>query len=102
LIVFFAQFMGQLGSLIEAVNKIGSLFYGAILGIFLAAFYVKRVGGTAVFVAALCTEVVIVGCYALTDIAFLWYNLIGCVLVVGFALVLQPVVGTRKKPDEAE
>jgi solute:Na+ symporter, SSS family len=102
LIVFFAQFMGQLGSLIEAVNKIGSLFYGAILGIFLAAFYVKRVGGTAVFVAALCTEAVIVGCYALTDIAFLWYNLIGCVLVVGFALVLQPVVGTRKKLDEAK
>jgi solute:Na+ symporter, SSS family len=101
LIVFFAQFMGQLGSLIEAVNKIGSLFYGAILGIFLAAFYVKRVGGTAVFVAALCTECVIVACYALTDIAFLWYNLIGCALVIGFSLVLEPFVGMKKDSTEA-
>jgi solute:Na+ symporter, SSS family len=89
MIVFFAQFMGSLGSLIEAVNKVGSLFYGAILGIFCVAFYLKRVGGTAVFIAALATEVIIVTLFNTTEIAFLWYNLIGCLLVVVISLGLS-------------
>lgn len=91
IIVGFAQFMGSLGSLIEAVNKVGSLFYGAILGIFLAAFYLKRTSGTAVFVAALVTEAVIFCLNAFTEIGFLWYNLIGCVLVLVLALAVSPL-----------
>jgi Na+/proline symporter len=90
IIVGFAQFMGSLGSLIEAVNKVGSLFYGAILGIFLAAFYLKRMSGTAVFVAALLTEVVIFCLNTFTEVGFLWYNLIGCVLVLVLALAVSP------------
>ncbi len=87
--VAFAQFAGQLGSLIEAVNLLGSLFYGTILGIFLLAFYVKRVAGTAVFTAALVGEAVVLSCFLFTKIAFLWYNVIGAFTVIAAALLLS-------------
>ena len=87
--VGFAEYASRLGSLIEAVNILGSLFYGTILGIFLTAFYCKGVRGTAVFTAALVAEAVVVACFALTKISFLWYNLIGCGLVVALALTLS-------------
>ena len=86
--VAFAGYASRLGTLVEAVNIVGSLFYGTILGIFLAAFYLKRVGGTAVFVAALLAEAAVIACFKLTAIGFLWYNLIGCALVLAFALAL--------------
>ena len=86
--VTFAQFAGRLGSLVEAVNIMGSLFYGAILGIFLTAFFVKRAGGTAVFVAALVGEAAVIVCWKFTPLSFLWWNLIGCVLTMGVAAVL--------------
>ncbi|OGF14491.1 MAG: sodium:solute symporter [Candidatus Eisenbacteria bacterium RBG_16_71_46] len=89
--VAFAEYASRLGTLVEAVNILGSLFYGTILGIFLTAFYVKRVGGTAVFVAALLAEAAVIACFKLTAIGFLWYNLIGCVLVLAFAWALSPV-----------
>ncbi len=84
-----ALFASKLGNLIEAVNILGSLFYGTILGIFVTAFYLKHVKGNAVFYAAILAEafVVIAWIYDLT--AFLWLNLIGCVLVMLFALLLQ-------------
>ncbi len=91
MIVVFAQFMGSLGSLIEAVNTVGSLFYGAILGIFCVAFYFKKIGGTAVFIAALVTEGIIFSLYNLTSIGFLWYNLIGCVCVVALSAGIQAI-----------
>jgi SSS family solute:Na+ symporter len=84
-----AQFASQLGSLIEAVNVLGSLFYGTILGIFLTGFYIKRVDGLSVFLAAIIAEVVVIWCYNYTDISFLWYNLVGCVLVTGLALLFS-------------
>jgi Na+/proline symporter len=87
--VLFAEYASRLGSLIEAVNILGSLFYGTILGIFLTAFYVKRVRGTAVFTGALVAQVAVVACFALTKISFLWYNLIGCLLVVAVGLALS-------------
>jgi len=86
--VLFASFAARLGSLIEAVNILGSLFYGTILGIFLAAFYVKRVGGTAVFVGAIVAEALVLACFAFTKIGFLWYNLIGCAVVLLVALAV--------------
>ncbi len=89
--VGFAEYASRLGSLIEAVNILGSLFYGTILGIFLAAFYLPRVGGTAVFIAALVAEAAVVACFRLTGISFLWYNLVGCALVMGMALLLSAV-----------
>ena len=86
--VLFASFAARLGSLIEAVNILGSLFYGTILGIFLAAFYVKRVGGTAVFAGAIVAEAAVLACFAFTKIGFLWYNLIGCAVVLLVALAV--------------
>ncbi len=85
--VGFAEYASRLGSLIEAVNILGSLFYGTILGVFLTAFYCPRVRGTAVFAAALVAEAAVAACFAFTEISFLWYNLVGCALVVGIALL---------------
>ncbi len=84
-----AEFANRLGSLIEAVNILGSLFYGTILGIFLVGFYIKYIRGTAVFFAALIAEVVVICCYKFTAISFLWYNVIGCFIVVIIALLFQ-------------
>lgn len=84
-----AQLANQLGSLIEAVNVLGSLFYGNILGIFLIAFFLKKVTGTPVFIAALITELVIIIIYIKGAVAFLWLNLIGCLTVMALAWLLQ-------------
>ncbi len=89
LAVFFAEFASRLGTLVEAVNILGSLFYGTILGIFLVAFYVKRVRGAAVFYAALIAEAAVIACWLFTPISFLWYNVVGCLLVMGLALLFQ-------------
>ncbi len=84
--IIVAQFTANIGSLIEAVNILGSWFYGTILGVFLVAFYFKNVKGDAVFWAALLAEVIVIYCWYIDLTAFLWLNLIGCVLVVVFAL----------------
>ncbi|HEX5002908.1 MAG TPA: sodium:solute symporter [Bacteroidia bacterium] len=101
--ILVAMFANKLGSLIEAVNILGSLFYGTILGIFLTGFYIKNVGANAVFAAALVAETVVVICYVSTTISFLWYNVIGCVLVALISIVLQQFLkkagnGTRPLP----
>ena len=90
--MFFASIADQAENLIQFVNIIGSLFYGTILGIFLTAFYIKYVQSTAIFWAAIVGEVIILYCYFFTDIAFLLYNIIGCVAVVVVALVLQTLL----------
>lgn len=95
--IVFAQYATQLGALVEAVNILGSLFYGTLLGIFLIAFYIKHVGGTATFVAAFVGEAVVLYCFAFTEIAWLWYNVIGCGVVVGTAVLVQPLVGRYVK-----
>jgi len=97
--ILVAQFANQLGqSLIEAVNVLGSLFYGVILGIFLVAFYIKRVRGTAVFWSALIMELFVVALFFnervaflsfLPDISFLWMNVIGAVGVIFISLLMQ-------------
>lgn len=89
LAMVFAMLAGFAENLIQFVNIVGSLFYGTILGIFLCAFYVKRVHGTAVFWAALLAEAVVLYCYLFTDLAFLLYNIIGCMLVVVVSLIIQ-------------
>lgn len=83
-----AMFATKMGSLIEAVNILGSLFYGTILGIFLVAFYVKKVRGNAVFIAALITELIVITIYIADVISFLWLNVIGALLVVAFSLLV--------------
>ena len=90
-----AMFAGKLGSLIEAVNILGSIFYGTILGIFLTGFYLKHIQGNAVFIAAVIAECVVIVCYNFTEISFLWYNVIGCLLVMILATLIQSTIKTK-------
>lgn len=94
--IAFAMTAYLVENLIEAVNILGSLFYGTILGIFLTAFLLKRVGGSAVFLAALLAETTVIVLYFTTDIGYLWYNLIGCGMVLGLGLVLQAILPGRR------
>ena len=92
LAIFFAIVSSLFDNLIEAVNILGSLFYGTILGIFLTAFYLKRIRGTAVFIGAIIAESAVVFMFYHFDIGFLWYNLIGCALVMCISIMLNPVI----------
>jgi len=96
--IVVAEFATGMGSLIEAVNVLGSWFYGVMLGIFLVAFYLKRVGGNAVFWAALAGEVIVISMYRITDIGWLWLNAIGAIAVVILAVLLQLIVFRNGKP----
>jgi Na+/proline symporter len=94
--ITFAQYASRLGSLVEAVNILGSIFYGTILGIFLLAFYAKRLSGTAVFLAAIVAEAVVVTCFFTLEISFLWYNLVGSAVVCLLAPLFDLVLGRRR------
>ena len=87
-----ALFATKLGNLLEAVNILGSLFYGTILGIFLVAFYFKSIMGKATFWAAILTELIVVIIWNMEVVAFLWLNLIGCILVILFGYLLQHIL----------
>jgi solute:Na+ symporter, SSS family len=87
--LIMALFASKMGNLLEAVNVLGSLFYGTILGIFVVGFYLKKIGGSATFIAALVTEVIVFSCWMMDVMAFLWLNVVGCVLVVLIASILQ-------------
>lgn len=92
-----AMFASKLGSLIEAVNVLGSLFYGVILGMFLVAFYFKRIGSKAVFWATIIGELGVVYIYYLDVISFLWLNVIGCILVLILAFAFELIMKANKK-----
>jgi SSS family solute:Na+ symporter len=87
--IAMALYASKIGNLLEAVNILGSYIYGTILGVFLVAFYVKQVNGKAVFYAAILTELIVCICGWQKLVAYLWLNLIGCVLVVLIAILLQ-------------
>ena len=87
--VVIALYANKLGNLLEAVNILGSLFYGTILGIFIVAFYLKKIQGKAVFIAAILSEIFVVGIWYLDKIPFLWLNLIGCLAVMIIAYFIQ-------------
>jgi len=89
--IIVAQFTANIGSLIEAVNILGSWFYGTILGVFLVAFYFKSIGSNAVFWATILAEIVVIYTWWIDLTAFLWLNLIGCVLVIVFGYLFQMV-----------
>lgn len=94
-----ALYASRLGNLIEAVNILGSLFYGTILGIFLVAFYVKKVGGTAVFYAAILSELLVVSAWLLDLSAFLWLNVIGCILVLALSALIQVFISKERQTN---
>jgi len=87
-----ASFASLVENLIEAGNILGSVFYGSILGLFLAGFFVRRVSGSAVFFAALVAQTLVFVLFATTNIGYLWYNLIGCAAVLILAPVLQRII----------
>lgn len=95
----FAAIADLFENLIQAVNIIGSLFYGVILGIFFIAFFMKKVKGTATFIAALIGEAIVLGVYFLGDVAFLWLNLIGCGVVMLLAAILHFLIGNRPEGE---
>jgi solute:Na+ symporter, SSS family len=114
LALLFAAVFSLFDNLIQAVNILGSLFYGTILGIFLVAFFIRKVQGTAVFIAAVISQFLILLHYALDhynifavmeggvvvsdpiEISFLWYNLIGPAIVVGLSLLFQSIIPSSR------
>ena len=92
----FAMFANSLGSLIEAVNILGSLFYGSILGIFIIAFSFKKIGGDATFIAAIVAEAVVLTCFFFSEIPYLWFNVIGCAVLIAVAFLLNPLFSTEQ------
>ncbi|PYK12267.1 MAG: sodium:solute symporter, partial [Verrucomicrobia bacterium] len=96
-----ASFASLVENLIEAGNILGSVFYGSILGLFLAAFFVRRITGSAVFFAALLAQTVVFVLFATTNIGYLWYNFIGCAAVLIMAPVLQQTIFRGTEPSAA-
>ena len=86
--VMFARYAGGLGSLIEAVNLVGSLFYGGMLGVFVLAFFFKSVGGRGAFAGVIAGELVTFAVARYTNVAFLWWNVVGCLVVVAVGVAL--------------
>ncbi len=88
--VVFASYGGSgFGALIEAVNVIGSLFYPGMLGVFVLAFFFKRVGASAAFYGVIGCEIVIFALFKFTSIAYLWYNVIGALVVIAIGLLIS-------------
>jgi solute:Na+ symporter, SSS family len=95
LAISFAAFASLLENLIQAVNILGSLFYGTILGLFVVSFYIKFVQSHAVFWAAIAAELFVIYCFFFTDIAYLNFNIIGCLMVVALSLIIQMILGKK-------
>ncbi|MCK6551082.1 sodium:solute symporter, partial [Myxococcota bacterium] len=93
LAVGFASFASLLDNLIEAVNIIGSIFYGTVLGIFLVSFFLKRVTATPVLIGAVVAQVTVITLYFASDLGFLWYNVVGCGIVVAVSAVAEALRG---------
>lgn len=98
LAIIFAMAASLFDNLIEAVNILGSLFYGTILGVFLTAFMLKWIKGTAVFWAAVIAEAVVICMFLYSDLGFLWFNVLGCLVVMTLAIIFQAVL---PKPAKA-
>jgi len=94
--VGFAQFGGSFGALIEAVNKVGSFFYGGLLGVFMLAFFFKNVTANGAFWGVIAGEVAIFAVKIFTDTAFLWFNVIGPLVVVAVGLLVSQFDRSRK------
>jgi solute:Na+ symporter, SSS family len=83
-------------NLIQAVNILGSIFYGVVLGLFLVAFFLKQITGTAVFWAALAAQLLVFALYFSLSISYLWYNFIGCAACMLFSVAIQTAIGPRQ------
>ncbi len=89
LAILVASVANLFDNLIQLVNIIGSIFYGNILGIFLLAFFFKYIKGNAVFIAAIITQLIIIGVWFADILPYLWLNLLGCAVIMIIAWILQ-------------
>ena len=102
--IAFALFVSFAENLIEGLNIVASIFYPALLGVFVVAFFLKKVGGSAVFCAAVASQVLVLGLFFLGkmypsyEIGYLWLNPIGCTACVIFSLAFQAVIGIKNSP----
>jgi solute:Na+ symporter, SSS family len=105
LAILFATTASLFENLIQAVNLLGSLFYGTILGIFVVAFYIKNAKSNAVFYSAIAAEIMVVSIHFLNhyqiapnwlQMGYLWYNVVGCLLVILFATLAQKIINRLK------
>lgn len=101
LAILFAIIANNSENLIEAVNIVGSIFYGTVLGIFLVAFFLKWINGSAVFIAAIIAQTGVIIIHVLTELdyftlSYLWYNVIGCGGTIILSIILQPLMKTKK------
>lgn len=92
----FALYAGFAENLIEAINILGSIFYGVVLGLFLVAFFLRHVAGTAVFWGAVAAQTLVFVLYATLSISYLWYNLIGCAACMLFSVIIQALPGVGR------
>ncbi len=92
--IAFASVANLFDNLIQLVNIIGSIFYGNVLGIFLLAFFIKIVNSNSVFVAAIITQIIIIILFEFDVMPYLWLNLVGCLLVIALALILELFIKT--------
>jgi Na+/proline symporter len=90
--IAFALFANLAENLIQAINILGSIFYGVVLGLFLVAFFLKWIRGTAVFWAALAAQAVVFALYFTLSISYLWYNVIGCAACMALSIVVQAAI----------
>lgn len=102
LAIGFAMIFSLFDNLIEAVNIIGSLFYGVILGVFLTGFFIKRVKASALLISVVLSELIVFITYLLEkqdllDFSYLWLNPLGCLSVMFFGLLLQPLFKKKAK-----
>jgi len=100
--VLMALYASQVGNLLEYVNKLGSYIYGTILGVFVVAFYFKRIRGNSVFIAAIITEIAIVIMGQYKVVAYLWLNGIGCILVIIIAGLINLIIPNEKASEVSE
>ena len=95
----FAQYGKNFGALIQAVNVIGSLFYGGLLGVFVLAFFFRSVGANGAFFGVIAGEAAIFAANLFTTISFLWYNVIGCLVVILVGLAVSRLFDQGPKYD---
>jgi len=86
-------------NLIQAVNIVGSIFYGVVLAIFLVAFFLRWIRGTSIFWAAIAAQILVFIFYFSLNISYLWYNVIGCGICMLFSIILQSILSTGAKKD---
>lgn len=102
LAIIIALTAGLFENLIQLVNILGSLFYGTILGVFLIAFFFKKVGGTAVFLAAIIGQLIVLTCHFLAvsgyiELGYLLYNVIGSIAVITIGIIIQTFIKNKKQ-----